>query len=94
MSTNKRRKTDLGDDGGRNGNRGDDGDGDGGSGAAEPSKGTVIAGRPEHVDKVDHSGTWHLQLSGSSETFVGARKIICASSGLLRVGQPAQHLFF
>jgi len=24
-----------------------------------------ITGRPEHTDAVDHSGTWHMQLSGS-----------------------------
>ena len=25
----------------------------------------AMAGRPEHVDEVDHAGTWHVQHSGS-----------------------------
>ena len=27
--------------------------------------GATLPGRPEHVDSVDHSGTWHVQLRGS-----------------------------
>ena len=29
-----------------------------------------ISGRPEHTDKVQHSGTWHVQLSGTKTWYV------------------------
>ena len=29
-----------------------------------------MTGRPEHVDKVTHSGTWHVQLSGTKTWFI------------------------
>ena len=33
----------------------------------EPS---VLGGRPEHTDAVDHSGTWHVQLKGHKTWYV------------------------
>jgi hypothetical protein len=29
-----------------------------------------ISGRPEHTDKVQHSGTWHVQLSGTKTWYI------------------------
>jgi hypothetical protein len=35
---------------------------------------TPLEGRPEHTDKVPHSGTWHVQLSGYKTWFLRPRE--------------------
>mmetsp|Transcript_29666 Transcript_29666/g.83649 ORF Transcript_29666/g.83649 Transcript_29666/m.83649 type:complete len:726 (-) Transcript_29666:129-2306(-) len=35
-----------------------------------PSRSEPMAGRPEHTDKITHSGTWHAQQSGSKVWFL------------------------
>jgi hypothetical protein len=39
-----------------------------------PERVPPLAGRPEHVDDVDHDGTWHLQLSGTKTWYIKPNK--------------------
>ena len=38
--------------------------------AASGQRPAAIAGRPEHTDDVDHSGTWHVQLQGTKTWYI------------------------
>jgi len=40
-----------------------------------------LPGRPEHTDKISHTGTWHLQLCGQKDWFVRPDDVVSMCNG-------------